>query len=212
MLAVWRKASQFDPDRAAAAAWIFAIARNLRVDAFRRRRSPTLAADMVDTPSDEPGRTSNSPAPRRRPQLKLALRELPPEQVEVIRAAYFGDSPHSEIAVQLGLPLGTVSRVFAWPSKGCAPIRESAVSVPTHPSEDSLLGYATGKLAPGAALTVGAHVAACRLCAEEVAFLERIGGALLETTDADTVTPGDARPRPGGPGPTGPAGPRPRSR
>ena len=36
MLAVWRKAHYFDPKRASAAAWIFTIARNLRIDSLRR--------------------------------------------------------------------------------------------------------------------------------------------------------------------------------
>ncbi len=36
LLAVWRKAGQFDPASAGAAAWIFTIARNLRIDAARR--------------------------------------------------------------------------------------------------------------------------------------------------------------------------------
>ena len=38
MLAVWRKAALFDPASAGAAAWIFTIARNLRIDAHRRER------------------------------------------------------------------------------------------------------------------------------------------------------------------------------
>src|SRR6478752_807625 len=36
LLAVWRKAAQFDPASAGASAWIFTIARNLRIDAARR--------------------------------------------------------------------------------------------------------------------------------------------------------------------------------
>ena len=36
MLAVWRKAALFHPESAGAAAWIFTIARNLRIDAHRR--------------------------------------------------------------------------------------------------------------------------------------------------------------------------------
>lgn len=41
LLAVWRKAAQFDPLSTGAAAWIYTIARNLRIDAVRRaaRRS-----------------------------------------------------------------------------------------------------------------------------------------------------------------------------
>ena len=38
MLTVWRKAALFDPASAGAAAWIFTIARNLRIDAYRRER------------------------------------------------------------------------------------------------------------------------------------------------------------------------------
>ena len=36
LLAVWRKAAQFDPASAGASAWIYTIARNLRIDAMRR--------------------------------------------------------------------------------------------------------------------------------------------------------------------------------
>jgi RNA polymerase sigma-70 factor (ECF subfamily) len=36
MILVWRKAGLFDPGKAAASTWIFAIGRNLRADALRR--------------------------------------------------------------------------------------------------------------------------------------------------------------------------------
>lgn len=38
MLAVWRKAALFNPASGSAAAWIFTIFRNLRIDAHRRER------------------------------------------------------------------------------------------------------------------------------------------------------------------------------
>ena len=40
MLAIWRKADTFDPARAPAAAWIFTIARNRRIDMIRRQSRP----------------------------------------------------------------------------------------------------------------------------------------------------------------------------
>ena len=40
--------------------------------------------------------------------LALAVTQLPADQAEVIRLAFYSDKPHSEIAAQLGLPLGTV--------------------------------------------------------------------------------------------------------
>src|SRR6476469_9601644 len=53
MIAVWRKAHQFDPATAGAPAWIFTIARNLRIDLFRRRaRTERLQTDseLPDAP------------------------------------------------------------------------------------------------------------------------------------------------------------------
>jgi len=40
--------------------------------------------------------------------LREALDALPPEQLEVVRLAYFSDHTHFEIADLLDLPLGTV--------------------------------------------------------------------------------------------------------
>ncbi len=111
MLMVWRKAAMFDPERAQASTWIFTIARNLRIDAKRRERDPNLLAEFFEgvaepTPSDQLVSAERCEA------LHRAIRELPPDQAEAIRLAFFEDRPHSEIATALGLPLGTVkSRV-----------------------------------------------------------------------------------------------------
>ena len=50
LLAVWRKASFFDPARGSASTWIFTIARNLRSDALRRERHPEALAREMDEP------------------------------------------------------------------------------------------------------------------------------------------------------------------
>ncbi len=41
-------------------------------------------------------------------RLRGALNALPDDQIAVVRLAYYDDSPHSEIARRLSLPLGTV--------------------------------------------------------------------------------------------------------
>ena len=41
-------------------------------------------------------------------RLRAALKALPPEQAEMLRLAYFEDKPHSVIALERGIPLGTV--------------------------------------------------------------------------------------------------------
>lgn len=112
LLSVWRKAGSYDPAKAAASTWIFTIARNLRIDRIRRERHP----DQLDDPayqSEAPELPDASTLiAERHTRVAAALAALPSEQAEVIRLSFFSDKPHSEIAGDLGLPLGTVkSRV-----------------------------------------------------------------------------------------------------
>ena len=41
-------------------------------------------------------------------RVASAIEALPAEQARVVREAFFSDKPHSEIAAELDLPLGTV--------------------------------------------------------------------------------------------------------
>lgn len=109
MLAVWRKAHYFDPKRASAAAWIFTIARNLRIDAARRAARPQLDADDPSmTPDEEPQADVVVERAERDERIRAAFTQLPPNQAEVVRMHFLDDAPHTEIADRLGLPLGTV--------------------------------------------------------------------------------------------------------
>jgi len=108
LLTVWRKAGGFDASRAAASTWIFAIARNLRIDVARRERPIAEVMDLSDTPDAEPTPDSALVAAQSETRVRLALLSLPAEQAEVVRLSYFSEKPHAEIAGELGLPLGTV--------------------------------------------------------------------------------------------------------
>ena len=108
LLAVWRKADQFDPGRATASAWIFAIARNLRIDALRRARLAIPVADPSDAPEPPPGADALLSADQRARRLHDAIAALPAEQSEALRLAYFDERSHSEMETALAIPLGTV--------------------------------------------------------------------------------------------------------
>lgn len=108
MLTVWRKADLFDARKARAATWIFTIARNRRLDMLRRD-ARALPTPEIEPPEDEAMRPDAILAmadDARR--VREALSRLKPDQIEVLRLAFFMDSPHSEIARRLDLPLGTV--------------------------------------------------------------------------------------------------------
>jgi RNA polymerase sigma-70 factor (ECF subfamily) len=109
LIAVWRKAALFDPSRASAATWIFRIARNLRLDTVRRETSFAAYRPDVSDALDPPETPESAQLARQRDeQVRAALSQLSAEQVEVLRLSFFQDRPHSEIAEQLQLPLGTV--------------------------------------------------------------------------------------------------------
>jgi RNA polymerase sigma-70 factor, ECF subfamily len=109
MLAVWQKAHFFGSSKASASAWIFIIARNLRIDALRRERNPS---ELISDPSVEPADPIQADRAlalsQRDMRIRAALGLLPAEQAAVIRKAFFEDKPHSEIEQELGIPLGTV--------------------------------------------------------------------------------------------------------
>lgn len=108
MLTVWRRAETFDPAGNSAAAWIFTIARNLRIDAIRRdRRAPPLDL-LAEEPLPPPGSDALIQSVEHAERVRAALAALPPEQAEVVRLSFFDDRPHGEIERALGIPLGTV--------------------------------------------------------------------------------------------------------
>lgn len=111
LLMVWRKARLFDPARAGASTWIAAIARNLRIDAARRANRSRLpdVYDILLGAAEEPERPEQALSGRERSgRLHAALTSLDPGQRDVVRLAYMEGRSHSEIAVRLAIPMGTV--------------------------------------------------------------------------------------------------------
>ena len=66
MINVWTKAGLYNPAKGSALAWIFTIARNLRIDRIRRETSrPISELGDFDAPSDETGKRRNCSTKRR---------------------------------------------------------------------------------------------------------------------------------------------------
>jgi RNA polymerase sigma-70 factor (ECF subfamily) len=115
MLTVWRKADSFVPGSAgAAAAWIFTIARNLRIDALRRERHNGCEFDIDRDIAIEP-RVDEQLTPESQVSalqleqcVRKAVERLSNEQSRVIELSFFEEKAHGEIAEQLQIPIGTV--------------------------------------------------------------------------------------------------------
>ena len=109
MVSLWRKAETYDPAKASVATWVFAIARNRRIDMLRRRARPEPdPEDPLFQPDPSPDPAREAAASDRDARLRAALTELDPEQLEVVRLAFYAGLAQSEIAARTGLPLGTV--------------------------------------------------------------------------------------------------------
>lgn len=110
LVTVWRKACLYSPEKGSATTWIYTIARNLRTDHIRRQRVWQELTDehAQKIPSDDIPADEAIDANVRQARVQAVLKQLPSEQVEVVRLAFMDGLSHAEIAEQLALPLGTV--------------------------------------------------------------------------------------------------------
>lgn len=109
MVTVWRKASLFDRAQASVSTWIFRIARNRRIDLFRRSKKPELdPEEEMILPSGVEAPDARIEAMETEARVRAAMKDLPEEQVLLLKLAFYEGLSHSEIAARLGAPLGTV--------------------------------------------------------------------------------------------------------
>jgi RNA polymerase sigma-70 factor, ECF subfamily len=112
MLAVWRKAALFDPASSGAAGWIFTIARNLRIDAYRRdERGGMIEVTDVEIEfqvDDSPHPDARLATAQIEERVRSALSQLTDDQMRVVELSFFEEKAHAEIAQILEIPLGTV--------------------------------------------------------------------------------------------------------
>jgi RNA polymerase sigma factor (sigma-70 family) len=110
---VWRTADRYDASKARVDTWIFMMARSRVLDRLRRYQRTTKVADAsvevaVQSPQCSVDPVEDAIITERRAQVLTALKQLPPEQCQVIELAYYSGLSHREIAEQTGLSLGTV--------------------------------------------------------------------------------------------------------
>lgn len=113
---IWSKAGSFDPDRGSVYTWMTTMSRNkgldyLRSKAHKRSQKTDYDPDefiLTGIPASDETPLDETILAERSHLLKLALQQIPEEQQQVLKIAYFEGYSQSEIADQLGLPLGTI--------------------------------------------------------------------------------------------------------
>jgi RNA polymerase sigma factor (sigma-70 family) len=107
-VSAWKSRASFDPERASLATWIMGIARYKVMDAYRAsRRTPVPLVDASDAlKSGEHADASDRLADRL--LIAHALSQLGPRAAEAIRLSFYEAMTQDEVAVAMGMPLGTV--------------------------------------------------------------------------------------------------------
>lgn len=121
---IWKQASKYDARRGAVGAWLLTVARSRALDRYRSLAARSRAEGAADPTSNStpPDPAANAVQSQLTDRLRAALATLTPEQQRVLELAYFRGLSQSEIATQLGTPLGTVK---SWTRQGLQRMREA---------------------------------------------------------------------------------------
>jgi RNA polymerase sigma-70 factor (ECF subfamily) len=104
-LELWRARERYDPSRSLEG-FVLGIAHDRAIDHLRRGRE-VVDVDQLRNLVGEDGRELIERLVNAA-EIRQALRRLPEAQREAIEMSYFGQRTQSEIAVHLGVPIGTV--------------------------------------------------------------------------------------------------------
>jgi RNA polymerase sigma-70 factor (ECF subfamily) len=113
---VWKSAENYQSERGLFTSWLFRIARNLAIDAYRRRnvRPQAVSAQegsdpiLEEVPDPDTDVAEQAQLILQHRQIRKALATLPQVQRQVIEMAYFYGMTRQEIAEATGEALGTI--------------------------------------------------------------------------------------------------------
>lgn len=113
----WQSREKFDAGRGSRRTWLFAITRNLVIDAVRKRAARP-SGPLADDPGDgeqDPANAAEDPTERALTEMQMseALERLSEDHRQVILEVYYRGRPYREVAAELGVPAGTLrSRTY----------------------------------------------------------------------------------------------------
>lgn len=105
---VWSFAASYDPARASALTWMCSVVRNQALDQLRRNANSDSEAEIALHAIDEANHDADAAVALDVKRALACLEQLAPAQRQAIGLAYLRECSHSEAALLLGMPLGTV--------------------------------------------------------------------------------------------------------
>ena len=108
MSTIWSKSELYDATKASISTWVFAIARNKKVDYFRKNTTKSLNEEDVREFLYEENNKYSVHESEIKDQVSRINKELNKEQRKIIKMNFFENKSHKKIAEELEIPLGTV--------------------------------------------------------------------------------------------------------
>ena len=106
--AVWAKSNLFDPEKSALSTWIFTIARNKKIDFYRKNTKIDFNEDDLRNFLYEDRERDLFKESETNKQIEQINNLLNKQQQKMIKMNFFENKSHKKIAEELEIPLGTV--------------------------------------------------------------------------------------------------------
>ena len=105
---VWVKSNLYDSEKSALSTWIFTIARNKKVDFFRKNSRINFKEEDVREFLYQDREADLIEENEAKKQIERINNELDEQQKIMIKMNFFENKSHKKIADELEIPLGTV--------------------------------------------------------------------------------------------------------
>jgi len=102
---IWLKADLFDPEKSKFITWSFTIARNKKIDFYRKNKKNDINEEDIRDFLYENNKTNDYEVES---TIKKITQELDESQKKLIKMSFFEQKSHKNIAAELEIPLGTV--------------------------------------------------------------------------------------------------------
>ena len=108
MSIIWSKSDRYDSSKSAVTTWVYTIARNKKVDFFRKSAKINVNDDDIREFLYENGDQDKLSRKEAAEQVNRINKELNQDQRKMIKMNFFENKSHKKIAEELEIPLGTV--------------------------------------------------------------------------------------------------------